>query len=75
MKLIRFSRLRPFEDSDAWDLYEQAKSPDVGPIVGWPPHGIYRGISFIFLTHGLISDYYEIKINLTNTFFGCRLGL
>lgn len=31
-------RLRPFKDSDAWDLYEQAKSPDVGPIAGWPPH-------------------------------------
>ena len=30
--------LRRWEDSDAGDLYEYAKDPDVGPIAGWPPH-------------------------------------
>ena len=30
--------LRRWEDSDAEDLYEYAKDPDVGPIAGWPPH-------------------------------------
>ena len=27
-----------WEDSDAENLYEYAKDPDVGPIAGWPPH-------------------------------------
>ena len=30
--------LRRWEDSDAADLYEYARDPDVGPIAGWPPH-------------------------------------
>lgn len=27
--------LRRWEDSDAGDLFEYAKDPDVGPIAGW----------------------------------------
>ncbi len=30
--------LRRWADSDAENLYEYAKDPDVGPIAGWPPH-------------------------------------
>lgn len=30
--------LRRWEDSDAENLYEYAKDPDVGPIAGWPAH-------------------------------------
>ena len=30
--------LRPWESSDAENLYEYARDPDVGPIAGWPPH-------------------------------------
>ncbi len=30
--------LRRWKDSDAEDLYEYARDPDVGPIAGWPPH-------------------------------------
>lgn len=30
--------LRPWEESDAENLYQYAKSPDVGPSAGWPPH-------------------------------------
>ena len=30
--------LRSWEDSDAENLYEYARDPDVGPIAGWPPH-------------------------------------
>ena len=30
--------LRRWEDSDAGDLFEYAKDPDVGPIAGWPAH-------------------------------------
>lgn len=31
--------LRPFEESDAAELYAYAKDPRVGPIAGWKPHG------------------------------------
>ena len=30
--------LRPWTESDAQDLYEYAKDPDVGPMAGWPAH-------------------------------------
>lgn len=30
--------LRRWKDSDAEDLYNYAKDPDVGPIAGWQPH-------------------------------------
>ena len=30
--------LRPWQESDAQDLYEYASSPEVGPIAGWPVH-------------------------------------
>ena len=30
--------LRHWKDSDAEDLYQYAKDPEVGPIAGWPPH-------------------------------------
>lgn len=30
--------LRPFEEADLQDFFEYAKSPNVGPNAGWPPH-------------------------------------
>ncbi len=30
--------LRPWEEADAEILYQYAKSPEVGPAAGWPPH-------------------------------------
>ena len=30
--------LRRWEEADAEELYQYAKDPAVGPIVGWPPH-------------------------------------
>ena len=30
--------LRPWEETDAEDLYTWAKDPAVGPAAGWPPH-------------------------------------
>ena len=30
--------LRPWKESDAEDLYEYAKNPEVGPAAGWPVH-------------------------------------
>lgn len=30
--------LRPWEDTDAQELYRHARDPLVGPAAGWPPH-------------------------------------
>lgn len=30
--------LRPWEQTDADNLYKYAKDPDIGPIAGWQPH-------------------------------------
>ena len=30
--------LRPWEESDANDLFQYASNPEVGPIAGWPVH-------------------------------------
>lgn len=30
--------LRPWEESDAEELYLYAKDPAIGPMAGWPPH-------------------------------------
>lgn len=30
--------LRPWKETDAEILYQYAKSPEVGPMAGWPPH-------------------------------------
>ena len=30
--------LRPWKESDAENLYNLAKSPNIGPKAGWPPH-------------------------------------
>lgn len=30
--------LRPWRETDAENLYEYAKDPEVGPAAGWPPH-------------------------------------
>jgi len=30
--------LRPWQESDADDLYRYASDPQVGPIAGWPAH-------------------------------------
>lgn len=40
MKTLETTRLilRPFIESDLEDLYEYAKSPNVGPNAGWKPH-------------------------------------
>lgn len=40
MKSLETERLllRPFQETDAADVYEYAKNPNIGPHAGWPPH-------------------------------------
>ena len=30
--------LRHWREDDAYELYNHAKNPNIGPIAGWPPH-------------------------------------
>ncbi len=48
--------LRPWQESDAANLYQYAKDPEVGPIAGWPPH----------------KDIEESRYVIKNVFCGCE---
>ena len=40
--------LRPWQESDAENLYEYAKDPAIGPAAGWPPHtGVENSLEII----------------------------
>ena len=46
--------LRPWQDSDAEDLYRYASSPEVGPIAGWPVHtSVQNSLSIL---RGVLSE-------------------
>lgn len=30
--------LRPWQESDAEDLFRYARDPEIGPVAGWPAH-------------------------------------
>ena len=64
--VIRTPRLilRPWEESDAPDLYRFARDPLVGPAAGWPPHTsvensreIIRGVLSARETYALVLRY------------------
>lgn len=62
--------LRPFEISDAESVYEYAKSPDVGPIAGWPPHESVEGSRYA-ITHFLCGpECYAICLKEDNLAIG-----
>ena len=53
--------LRPWEETDAEELYRHAKDPMIGPAAGWPPHtsvedslGIIRNIYFDEYTFAVV---------------------
>ena len=53
--------LRPWEETDAEELYCHAKDPMIGPAAGWPPHtsvedslGIIRNIFFDEYTFAVV---------------------
>lgn len=52
--------LRPFHDSDAADLYEYAKDPQVGPIAGWPVHRSLEESREIIRTVFAAPDVYAV---------------
>lgn len=46
--------LRPWQDSDAEDLYRYAGSPEVGPIAGWPVHASVQ--NSLAILRGVLSE-------------------
>lgn len=52
--------MRPWEESDAEELYKYAKDPAVGPIAGWPPHTSVKNSREIIRNVLSISGTYAI---------------
>ncbi len=52
--------LRPWQETDAANLYEYAKDPDVGPPAGWPPHKSLEESSHILKNVLCIPENYAI---------------
>ncbi|MFT0213741.1 GNAT family N-acetyltransferase [Pseudomonas sp. F1_0610] len=66
--------LRPWQLSDAEDLYEYAKSPEVGPIAGWKPHESVAESAEIIRTVFSQPQVYAVVLKETNQAIGC-IGL
>ena len=69
--------LRRWEESDAENLYEYAKDPDIGPIAGWPPHKSVEE-SLDVIRNVFCGEAIELKLNghtdMTERDDECELG-
>ena len=52
--------LRPWRESDAEELYKYAKSPDVGPIAGWPIHTSAQNSKEIIKMYCLPTEHLQL---------------
>ena len=66
--------LRPFEESDAENIYEYAKNPNVGPIAGWPVHTSVENSLEIIKTVLSVSETYAVCLKEDNRAIG-SIGL
>ena len=62
--------LRPWEESDAVDLYRYASDPEVGPIAGWPVHTSVENSLEIIRNVLSVSETYAVVDKDT----GCAIG-
>ena len=62
--------LRPWQESDAQDLYEYASSPEVGPIAGWPVHSSVENSREIIRNVLSAPETYAIIDKCTNRAIG-----
>lgn len=62
--------LRPWLESDVYDLYEYAKDPLVGPSAGWPPHTSIENSLEIIKNVLAIPECYAIVLKETNRVIG-----
>lgn len=66
--------LRPWEESDAQDLYEYAKDPKVGPAAGWPVHTSVENSKEIIKTALSAPDTYAVVLKESGKVVG-SIGL
>ena len=66
--------LRPWEESDAEDVYLCAKDPQVGPNTGWPPHQSLEESTNILKTVLMTEENYAIVLKENGRVIGC-IGL
>ena len=64
--------LRPWEESDAEDLFEYAKDPRVGPIAGWPAHTSVENSREIIRTVLSADETYAVVLKETGKPIGLR---
>lgn len=57
--------LRPWEESDAEELFRYAKDPAIGPIAGWPPHTSVEGSREIIRTVFSAPETYAVVLKET----------
>ncbi len=62
--------LRPWEESDAENLYRYASAPEVGPIAGWPVHTSVENSRDIIRNVLSAPETYAVVDKLT----GCAIG-
>lgn len=74
--------LRPWEDSDAEELYKYAKDPEVGPAGGWPPHTsvqnsleIIRGILSMPETYAVVLKSTGKPVGSAGLMFGAQANI
>lgn len=66
--------LRPWQESDAESLYEYAKSPEVGPIAGWPVHTSVQNSREIIKSVLAVPETYAVCLKEDNRAIG-SIGL
>ena len=54
--------LRPWEESDAKDLFQFASDPEVGPIAGWPVHTSVENSREIIKSYFSAPEMYAIVL-------------
>lgn len=66
--------LRPWEESDAENLYKYASDPEVGPVAGWPVHTSVENSLEIIRTVFSVPETYAVCLKEDNKAIG-SIGL
>lgn len=62
--------LRPWQETDAKNLYFYAKDPQIGPIAGWPPHHSEEQSAEIIRTIFMRDEVYAVTLKEDNLAIG-----
>lgn len=63
--------LRPWKETDAYDLFKYASDPNIGPIAGWPPHTSVENSLEIIRTVFAAPETYAVVLKDTGKPVGC----